>query len=153
MKVEQETVKRKYHKKSLNLGHLCQHQINELKDLKLDNNKDIVLPPLHILEKRLDEVMRWSERRLGSIEHLRVQNIILSVQELLRHVCNNKVSTPDLSQPHESLFQDGVEENGEYYYQFLPEALWNLFLPLLEHIRVKSEENANFFYFSSVAMK
>ena len=56
------------------------HQLIQLKELKLDNNKDMVLPPLHILAKGLDEVMRWSERRLGSSEHIRVQNIILSVK-------------------------------------------------------------------------
>ena len=53
----------------------------------------------------------------------------------------------------ESLFQEGVEENGEYYYQFLPEALWNVFLPSLEHIWMKSEDNANVFYLPSVEMK
>ena len=91
--------------------------------------------------------------RLGSSEHNRVQNIILSAQEFLRHIGNHKVSTPDLSLPRESLCQDGVKENGEYYYQFLPEALWNVFLPSLEHIWMKSEDNANVFYFTSVAMK
>ena len=103
----------------------------------MDNNKDMVLPPLHIPAKGLDKVMRWSERRLGSSEHIRVQNIILSVQELLRHVGNHKVSTPDLSQPHEFLFQEGVEENGEYCYEFLPEAVWNVFLPSLELVRLR----------------
>ena len=130
---------RKYREKSLNLGRLRQYQINKLQELKFHNSKDMVLPLLHILAKGLDAVMRWSERRLGSSEHIRVQDIILSVQELLRQVGNH--------------FQEGVKENGEYYYQFLPEALWNVFLPLLEHIQMKSEDNANFFYFPSVATK
>ena len=56
-KIEQETVKRKDREKSINLGRLRQHQINKLKELKLDNNKYMVLPPLHILAKGLDEVM------------------------------------------------------------------------------------------------
>ena len=114
------------------------HHLRKLRDLKMDGNPNMVLPPIEKLAEGARAVLRWSECRYASNRTAAQLSIIMSVQDVLRQVGRNPLLFDDASnnnhQPLASIFEENVDHKGRLYYQFLPEALWTVFLPVLETI-------------------
>ena len=111
------------------------HRLRELRDLKMDGNPNMVLPPIEKLAEGAGAVLRWSECRYASNHNSFQQSVIMSVQDVLRQVSENReLFDDDDSQPLASVFEENVNRKGQLYYQFLPEALWAVFLPKLEEM-------------------
>lgn len=111
------------------------HHLHNLQDLKMDGNPNMVLPPIEKLAEGARAVLRWSECRYASNQNSLQRSIIMSVQDVLRQVSHNReLFDDDDSQPLASLFEENVDRKGQLYYQFLPEALWAVFLPKLEEM-------------------
>lgn len=111
------------------------HHLRELRDLKMDGNPNMVLPPIEKLAEGARAVLRWNECRYASNQHSLQQSIIMSVQDVLRQVSRTRgLFDDDDCRPLISVFEENVDRKGQLYYQFLPEALWAVFLPKLEDI-------------------
>jgi len=87
------------------------HKLVWLQELKLEGNKDLIFPPIHVVAKGTREVLKWCEIRYASKETSRTKNIILSVLSLLEQVGSHKVSASGY-RLHESIFEQDVEYNG-----------------------------------------
>ena len=114
------------------------HHLQKLRDLKMEGNPNMVLPPIEKLAEGARVVLRWSECRYASNRTAAQLSIIMSVQDVLRQVGRNRLLFDDTSnnnhQSLASMFEENVDHRGRLYYQFLPEALWTVFLPVLETI-------------------
>eukprot|EP00563_Minutocellus_polymorphus_P000873 CAMPEP_0181032162 /NCGR_PEP_ID=MMETSP1070-20121207/6600_1 /TAXON_ID=265543 /ORGANISM="Minutocellus polymorphus, Strain NH13" /LENGTH=952 /DNA_ID=CAMNT_0023109551 /DNA_START=396 /DNA_END=3254 /DNA_ORIENTATION=+ len=109
------------------------HLLQKLRDLKMDGNPNMVLPPIEKLADGAKSVLRWSECRYASNQSAMQLSIIMSVQDILRQVGRNRLLfEDDAHQPLASLLEENVDYKGRLYCQFLPEALWTVFLPKLE---------------------
>jgi Leucine-rich repeat (LRR) protein len=87
------------------------HKLVCLKELKLEGNKDLVFPPIHVVAKGTREVLKWCEMKYASKETSRTKYIILSVLSVLEQVGSHKVSASGYRR-HESIFEQDVEYNG-----------------------------------------
>jgi len=109
------------------------HHLSALQDLKMVGNPNMVLPPIEKLAEGTRAVLRWSECRYASNQNALQLSIIMSVQDILRQVSRNRVLFDgNDNQPLASVFEENVDHKGQIYYQFIPEALWAVFLPKLE---------------------
>lgn len=115
------------------------YQLRRLQELKMEGNPDMVLPPEEKLVEGARAVLRWSECRYASNKNARQQSIVMSVQDILRQVGQNRMLFSDNYQPLDSIFEANVEFKGHLYYQFLPDALWTEFIPKLKDLWSRGE--------------
>jgi len=115
------------------------YQLRRLQELKMEGNPDMVLPPVEKLVEGARAVLRWSECRYASSKNARQQSIVMSVQDILRQVGQNMMLFSDYCQPLDSMFEANVEFKGHLFYQFLPDALWTVFIPKLKDLWSRSE--------------
>ena len=106
------------------------HRLTKLSELKLEGNPDLVYPPIQLVAKGTEEVLRWSRQRLEMGKGEKIRHIIQSLGEVLKQVQLYKIGGSPL---HESVFEVVDDE-----FQFAPEALWNIFLPQLKKIGIQS---------------
>ena len=98
------------------------HRLTKLRELKLEGNADLVYPPIQIIAKGTEEVMRWSRQRLEMAKSARIRHIIQQLAEVLDQVQRHKIG----GALHESIFRVVGDT-----YQFVPNALFDIFLPEL----------------------
>jgi hypothetical protein len=101
------------------------HKLTKLKELKLEGNPDIVYPPIEIIARGTEDVLRWSRQRLELSKTAKMKQIIECLNEVLKQVHRYKIG----GILHESLFQVIEDE-----FQFPPDALWTVFLPELSKV-------------------
>eukprot|EP00957_Ditylum_brightwellii_P152869 11635859-Ditylum_brightwellii.AAC.1 len=78
----------------------------------MEGNVDMVLPTTDTLLKGPEEVLRWSERRLGASQFARAQNILLTVQDVLKQVGKYKIGGLNGMPSHHSLYEQNVSQDG-----------------------------------------
>ena len=110
------------------------HRLTKLKELKLEGNADLVYPPIQIVAKSTEEVMRWSRQRLEMMKSAKIRHIVQQLGEVLNQVQRYKVG----GALHESVFE---VVGGAY--QFAPDALFDIFLPELVKIWSDPENNCH----------
>ena len=114
------------------------HRLKRLKELKLEGNADLVYPPIRIVAKGTEEVLRWSRNRLEMAKSAKIRHIVQSLEEVMNLVQRYKIG----GSMHESLFEV-VDDN---QFQFPPDALWNIFLPELRKMSNSHRDAVSFPY-------
>jgi len=112
---------------------------HHLKNLKEDNFKlegnHMTSPPVDTIAKGATEILKWCESKLLSCDFAKNRNIVLCVQKLLEQVGKYKLcGINDNEQPHESVYEAGVDYKGDKFYQFLFPTFWSNFIPSMEAI-------------------
>jgi hypothetical protein len=110
------------------------HKLTKLQELKLEGNPDFVYPPINIVARGTEEVLRWSRQRLELSKTAKMKHIVESLNEVLKQVHRYKIG----GALHESLFQVIGDE-----FQFPPFALWTIFLPELSKMWTDPTQSAN----------
>jgi len=73
---------------------------------------------------------------------VRKQNIVISFIDILKQVSKRKIGGGH-GVVHESIFEEEVEDDDGRWYQFPPNALWNIFLPSLESTWNTNNDDGN----------
>ncbi len=85
------------------------HLLTRLTDLKMEGNTNLVLPVIETISQGASAVLEWSKRRLSQSDHVRRQNVALTIQDLLKQVGRHRIGGRN-GEPHESIYAANVDD-------------------------------------------
>jgi len=85
------------------------HNLINLEDLRLEGNRDMVNPPLHVITEGLLKILKWCELHLARSIYDQKRSIVISIQSILQQIHEKKLhGSNEKYEPHASVFEANV---------------------------------------------